>query len=273
MRHAYAVTNLAPTTGTSYTWQGAGNNPANISRLWDGRIDRRFTENLRSGGTYLQIDFGTATALSAIAILNSNIGTVSSTVAIHAADDAAFTINAVVVKAASLPNQVAPRSKDHVFQFPSVSKRYWRIVFTWTGSFNLSVGEVFCAQLSVISRAVVYGNSHRLMIRRTEFESGSGEKRGHFIGGPIRVRELPFEELSEGALAELRSMWLNSFGGTRPLLWVERYNPTATAAGNDEQDCIFGVLEESDFGWAESDFSILTPTGLTLRSLGREVGA
>jgi hypothetical protein len=273
LQHAYGVTNLLSASAV-LTWSDAS--AANVARLYDGRLDKQFAlATSPSGGVNLIVDFGSAVSLSAIAVLNSSIASASGTptLKVEGADNSAITVGVVNQKGVSNLNTTAPRHKDHVLQFPAASKRYWRLTWTWTGTHNLKIGELFMGTRTALTRAIVFGSQDKYEIIRSNFRSATGESRGHFIGGPIRTRSLPFEDLSETQRNELYTMWAAANGGATPLLWCESYESTVDPAAADYQECIYGRFEEAEFGWSEPDYELFTPTGLSIRSLGREVGA
>lgn len=273
IQHAYAVTNkLAGLLTSIFTWSNSATD--NLARLNDGRMDKKFSVGAATSTVNLVIDFGAATAIEAIAILNHNLATATSpTIKVEAADDSAITTNAVTAKAATSINQDAPRHKDTVLQFAAVSRRYWRITFAWVGSFNLQIGELFPCLTTALSRAIVYGNVSGEEYITSRFGAYAGETRGHYIAGPIRTRQLPFEDLDADERDELLALFRATFGGATPLLWIEQYEATSTAADDDHQEVILGRLDEMALTNVEFDFGRYNPSGLTLRSLGREVGA
>lgn len=273
LQHAYAITNKASgLADTAFTWSGGGT--TNRSYVVDGRMDRKFTAGAATSSATLLIDFGAATSLSAIALLNTNIATATSpTVKVEALTSVGPDTGLITPKAVTTPNASAPRHKDHVLQFTAVSKRYWRLTFTWTGSFNLTIGELFCAETTVLTRAMTYGNTKREDYITTRFTTYTGETRGHFIAGPIRIRDFIFEDLSAAERDEVLAMFRATYGGTLPILWIEAYEATATAADNDHQEVIYGRLDQASLSTNEFDFGRYNPDGLSLRSLGREIGA
>lgn len=272
-QHAYLVTNaLAALAASAYTWSNA--DTLNRAYLSDGRMDKQFVATAASSALNVVIDMGSATALAAIAILNNNLRLATSpTVTIKGADNAGMSTNVVTVKSASTPVTTAPKHKDHVFQFASTSKRYWQILFTWTGSFELKIGELFAGAPTALTRFDVYGRGETEEIVGTRFHAYNGEQRGHFIAGPFRMKHLQLEELSESELAEYLAMWRGCFAGALSMLWIERYEAVSTAAAAAYQDCIFGKVQQADLSWNESDYGIHDPGPLTIRQLAREVGA
>lgn len=274
MQHAYAVTNrVAALADAALTWGTGGT--TNRSYLRDGRVDRAFSAGAATGGTTLVIDFGSAVALTCVAVLNSNIAQASGTptLKVEAADDSGFSVNLVTAKAQSTLNVTAPRQKDHVLQFASVTKRYWRLTWTWTGSFSLSVGEVFAGTLTALARAHTYGLEEREEFEKRDSVGDGGETWSYFFAGPVRCLDLVWEDLSESERDELRLLFRSTSAGATPVLWCPSYESVATAAAADQQDVLYGHFVEKQFGATEFDFDRYNPGGLTLRNMGREVGA
>lgn len=273
MSHAYATTNLLTGLAAgSFVWSNAA--ATNRGYLNDGRLDKVFSVGAVAAGVTLVIDLGSAQTARCAAVLNSNIATATAgALRIRGADDAAITVGVETAKAASTLYTTAPRHKDHALSFDSVSKRYLEFAWTWTGSFALTLGEVFVGVHTSLTRLVVYGSRDQEEYVTSRFESYTRESRGHFIGGPIRVKELPFEDLSETERDALLAMFRATFGGSRPMLWIQSVESGTAAAAAAEQDCILGRLSEETFGAEEFDFGRYNPDGLKLRSLGREIGA
>lgn len=270
LQHAYAITNKAP-GAAGFTWSVA---TTSSHRLIDGRLDDQIEVTGTLTTVNVVIDFGVATTLNAIALLNHNLATATGAqVKVEAADNAAINIGNSTPKALTTLYTTAPREKDHVLQFAALSKRFWRITFSWTGTFTLRIGELFAAETTVLTRAMVYGNVESVDFVRSRFTGSTGETRGHFIAGPIRARDISFEDLDVTERNEMMAMFLATKGGTRPMLWCEQYEATATAADSDHQECLFGKLEDPSFGLTNFDYGRFNPSGMRLKSLGREVGA
>lgn len=277
LQHAYAVTNLlSGLAAAAFTWSTGGT--TNRVYVNDGRMDKQFSPGSANNSCNVIIDMGAAVSVSAIAILNHNLGGATADpgeLKIEAADDIAISVNVVTPWAQAGIALTAPKHKDHVFQFAQVSKRYWRITFVWsTGgdAYTLKVGEIFACSSVPLSRAMLYGNTKRLSYITSRFEGRNGEQRGHFIAGPIRGRDLPLEDLSESEELEVDVMFMATNGGTTSLLWIEKY---ASAVTTDEasQECIYGKFQEDEIEDVNFDYLRHTPSKLTIQSLAREVGS
>lgn len=276
MTHAYATTNAAVNLAASaFTWSTAVTTDRDAFN--DGRMSKTCTSEGSASTIDLTIDFGSATALVGFALLNHTIGSAYSsnsvTCAISGADDAAQTVNAVTAKAASTIAVTVPNHKDAVLCFPTQTKRYWRLRFAHTGTIAVTLGEVMAlSSITSLTRKKVYGWGESERYYLNVAESRTGDTHATFLAGPRRTRRLPFVDLSASEKAEVMAMFRASRGGATPLLWIEDYNSTASAATESEQECIWGRVQQS-FGWTEGDYSLYGPDALELTSLGREVGA
>lgn len=272
-QHAYAVTNKAAGLGAAaFTWSDASS--TNRTYVNDGRMDKQFATTSILSGVNVIIDLGSAQAVTAVAVLNSNIATATgATLKVDAADSADFLTNPVTPKAVTTLVTTAPRQKDHVLQFASVSKRYWKLTWAWTGFHQLRIGELFLGQTTALTRFVSFGGREELEFIGSDFRSRTGETRGHYIAGPIRHRSLPFDDFSESERDELVTMWLATNGGRAALLWCEEYEAVSTAAAAAKQNCIYGKFDKMMWGWSEPDYLRFGPDRFTIRSLGREVGS
>jgi hypothetical protein len=275
LKHAYAVTNLlSGLAAASFTWSNSAT--TNRGYLNDAEMESQFSAGSASSSLSVVVDLGTATSVSCVAILNSTLGSATApTVTITGADNAAISTNAVVVKSASTPYAVAPRSKDHVFQFASTSKRYWKVAFTWTGAHTLKIGELFFAVQTQLTRAAALGDGRGESLEHVAnvLTMGTGTKRSHFLAGPYRKKTIPLADLSASDLAEVTALVVAAFGPVTPILWIEQYEATSSAAAAANQDCIYGKLEAAEWGYEEPDFNLYDIDALVIRSLGREVGA
>lgn len=273
IQHAYATANKATgLAAAAFTWSTG--TTTNRAYLNDGRMDKTFSVGSSSSGANVIIDLGSAMALTAVAVLNSNIASATApTLKVEGADDVGMSTNLVVAKAATTLSTTAPRHKDHVLQFASVTKRYWRLTWTWTGSFTLTLGELYLAVPTALTRASIYGDQDREEFITTRFTSYSGWKKGLFLAGPIRGRRLVFDDLSDSERAEVHAIIRATYGGAMPLLWCEKYEASATAAAAAYQDCIFGRVEGAIASSTEFDFSRFSVDPLEIRSEGRGVGA
>ena len=274
MSAGYGITNvLAGLAGTAFTWSSGYT--TNRDRLNDGKQDELAlgSSTPQASGQTLIIDLGSAQSLSAIALLNHNLGTGACTVRVDA-DTANTFATAVTAKAATTINTAAPYQKDTVLQFPAVSRRYWRLTFTHTGTKTVSIGELlFLAAPTVLSRTPTWGSGETERFITNRVETMTGNLRSTFVSGPIRTKDLPFVDLvGNSQRDEMMSMWRATLGGTLNLLWLDLIESTAIAATPDSQKCLWGKLQES-LGWTEGDFQLFGLDGLVLVGQGREVGS
>lgn len=283
MALAYATTNaLSALSASAYTWSNsyAGSDRAYVN---DGRIDRRV--NIGSPATTVNviIDLGSATALRGFALLNTNLvptlGTV--TVDIYAADNSGMSTNLIHPKSATTlasyfsNSSREPRNKDHALAFGSYTKRYWQIIFAFTGTLtNFSIGEIFAwSSINTISRLSVYGSGDGEEVLATSVTTLSGDARSSFIAGPVRQRRFSWADFTSTELNELWGAYRAGLGGVNPILWFNSYNESSSAAAAADQDCIYGRLADHSFAWQENDYRLYKPPDLALTSLGREVGS
>jgi hypothetical protein len=275
--HAYSVTNaLSSLAATAFTWSNAAT--TNRSYLNDGRMDRRMVVGSSvASGINVVIDMGSATSLMGFVVLNSNAATQKTDAAlrIRGADDAGITSNVVTAKSSStLYSTTSPRNKDHALQFAAVSRRYWELTWTWTGNVtNFAVGEIWAFTSSVqLSRRSIYGSGEGRKVYSSIERFQTGEQRGLKLGGPQRMLSLQFSELTASERDELFLLWSTANGNVTPLIWIDSYEAVSTAAGTDEQNCIFGRLEEDELMFENPDYGLHRMSGFTLRSAGREAG-
>lgn len=277
MTHAYAVTNVLSGLAAAAFTPGTGASDATRSYLNDVRMDRQYTFGAATSNR-LDIDLGSSKALVAIALLNSNLGSLSGTpaVTITATDNSDYTTAATTAKQSSPLTKVAPNAKDHLLQFPSVTKRYWRLQFAWDGSSQtLKIGDVFAAAaLTSLPRAAVYGGSGDIEdILTVQSSMIYGETRAAFYGGPVREFRRRFADQSASDLAALRLMWGATLGPVTPVLWAETVGSVQTEASAAEEVCVYGRLSVPSFDSQQDDYGIHQPGEFSIRSLGREVGA
>jgi hypothetical protein len=285
--HAYATTNLlSGLAGTAFTYSSGSPTAADRALLCDGRMDKRITTTGHAGSFTIVVDMGAATAIAGWALLNNNLALITNgqgTVRIRAATDSGITTGVVTPKdtttlASYLSlNTREPRNKDHVLQFASVSKRYWELTLAWgSGSIaNLSIGEMFAyATPTQLTRKGIYGSGDSEQMYTSELQFGNGETRGLFMGGPCRMKTLRWQDLDDDETDELRTLWYAARGNTGKVLFINSYEATSTAAAAAEQDCIYGRLTQLDgIEYPEMDYGLYGFEDITVRSLGREVGA
>jgi hypothetical protein len=285
MSYGYSVSNLLlPIAPASITFllSGGALSPASGSAayLQDNRLDKRVVfplEDLGADTLDIDIDMGAAVALQGVAILNHNFakdGGCNCTIIASAAADYS---GAVTPKAATPLTIVAMKDKDHVLQFPSVSRRYWRIRFsTGSGSFTPYIGEVFLFGAPVtLPRSSIYGSGESPQMFGAAMDFGNGNTSAYFLGGPVRQKDYQFADLSLSDLTAYQSLWLSQHGGFgSPFLWIEDIESASSAATAAAQECIFGRFLVPSYGYVQDDFGIFQPgSPFTIRSLGREVGA
>lgn len=278
MTHGYAVTNKFAELGAGFYDFPTPALLATSAYGRDARMDKLMAVGSTSEDGGIMIDCGAATALVGIALLNHNIVTTGGGApSIFVLADTVNTFATQVTAKDYTPlNAVAPNNKDHIFLFPSVTKRYWRIAIYGmaTEPFNLTVGEVFgISALTSLPRAAVYGATDREDLITVESQMLYGETRAAFYGGPVRELRRRFSDQSASDLAALRAMWGASKGPVTPLLWAENVNSTASAATAAEQMCVYGRLSVPSFESSQDDYGIYQPGEFAIRSLGREVGA
>lgn len=278
MAYAYAYTNALTNLGAAAFTNSVGTNDSTRARMSDTRMDKRYNmgASVASGSTII-LDFGAAVALKGIALLNTNFAVqwTDAAVRIRAATDAAITTSVVTAKAATTLNSTAPKNKDHVLQFTTVTKRYWELTFTAGGSFsNASIGEIFAYEtVTQLSRKSIYGGGEKEEIKTAGVDYENGNSRSFYLGGPVRSKRLPFQDLTSAEREELAAMWRVLKGEATPFLWIDSYEATAVAAAVAEQEVTYGRLKMPDFEWSENDYLLYQPPELHIRSLGREVGS
>jgi hypothetical protein len=276
MPYAWTVTNALSTRAAGdFTWTSG---PADATRLnmRDRRMGKQFVCNAAASGNILAVDFGVATSLKGWAFLNHNLASFGGavTVQIQGADDAAFTVNLLNAKTTTTLDFTKPHAKDFVLQFPALSRRYWRIVFGWTGTKTLKVGEVFAySSATTLSRRDIWGSSgegheHRL----AQVDSQNLESVKYLLAGPQRSKRLIFSDVSASERVELEALFYAT-AGINPVLFILEQNESSAAATEPEQDVMFAFLELPNFDFNFSDFSRFSVPTLVLRNLGREVGA
>ena len=279
MSFAYATTNLCSgLAAAAFTWS-SGTAGATRSRLNDTKMSALYVNGASvASGINVVIDFGSAVALTGFAICNSNaaVQKTNATLKVESADDAGISVNNVVRKAASTLNSALFYNKDHVVQFSTgTARRYWRLTWTWTGNVaDFAIGEIFAFNAqTVLSRKSIYGDGEAPEFKTASVEFYSGGGCAYFQGGPIRLKNLPFSDLSTSDRDELLTMWAATKGPATPFLFIPSYEATATAAAVAEQEVVFGQLMVDKFSWTQPDFNLFDPTQLVIRSLGREIGA
>lgn len=276
MSYAWTVTNaLASLAAGNFVWASG---PADATRLYmrDRRMAKQFVCTAAASGNTLSIDMGAATSLTGLAFLNHNLASFGGTVTaqVQAATFSDYS-NAADAKAITTLDFSAPHAKDFVLQFPAVNKQYWRIIFTWTGTKTLKVGEVFAySTVTALSRKDLYGASgegHEY--RLAQVESENMELRSYVLAGPRRSKRMTFGDESLTERQELETWWRASKGPVNPVLFVLSQNEVSTAAAADDTDVMFGSLILAEFNFQFFDFSRYAVPELVLRNLAREVGA
>ena len=145
MKHAYAPFNFIPVTGGLLA--ASPTVAANAGGLSDGLLTPLCTFGSAAGSLQVIWDLGSAQAVNCFALLNHNICEATTPhVYLDGADDSAFTVNDVRVLDTVPLNTPADhedsRFRDHVFQFPATTKRYWLLTVLFSGTFTPStIGE------------------------------------------------------------------------------------------------------------------------------------
>lgn len=271
----YAIANaLTGLAASAFTWSSGYT--TNRNRLNDGYQDEPAagSSSAQASGQTLAFDLGSATALVGIAILGHNLATGGVTVLVEGADNAGFSTNLVTAKAATTINTSAPYEKDAVLQFPSVTKRYWRLTFAHSGTKTLSICEVMAlTSITTLSRQTIYGAGERERYVTNRTESKTGQVRSTFLSGPIRSKTLPFKDLrATTERNELMTMWRATRGGNANLLYLDNISSSASAGTSASQQCLWGKLQQS-LGWVQNDYEVYDVDGLEFVGLGREVGS
>lgn len=275
MSSGYGITNVLAGLGASaFSWSSG----YTVGR---DRLNDTIQDELASGsasaqasGQTLTLDAGAVTSISAIAILNHNLGTGSCAVQVQGADDAGFSVGIVTAKAASTINTSAPYQKDTVLQFPAVSKRYWRLTFTHSGTKTITIGELFLfSSITTLSRQSTWGAGESERYAQNRNESPTGFQRATYLGGPIRTMRLPFKDLvGTSQRDELLNMWRATRGGVSNLLYIDVIESTATAATAAGMQCIWGKMQ-AELPWSQVDFNLYDVAEFTITSQGREAGS
>lgn len=277
MGFAYATTNQATGLAASAVTVTTGAGPADDTRLYlfDGKLAGQYTLTAGTTTEVVRINLSSAKAVSAVAILNHNIAALGGgTITIRAATDSGFTTGVVTPKATTTINTTAPKHKDTVLQFASVTKQHWEFTFTHSLSTALKIGELFFAAASTqLTRGQTDGSGERERFITSEVEMQFGQVQSLFLAGPVRTKRIRMQDFTAANLAELQALWRATKGPVTPFLWIESYEAVSTAAAATEQDCIFGRLRLPEFEWSWVDYNLTQPPELTIASEGRERGA
>jgi len=274
MTHAYYVNSIiSGFSASSCTWTTG---PATDTRLYvvDGRLDKRYVLSSVASTANVVIDFGTSTSVKSFAVLNSNISEASGTptLLVESDDNAGFS-SPTTRKAATTLNLVAPNNKDHALVFTAAAERYWRLTWTWTGSFALKVGEIVAATtVTTLGRTSIFGSGESEEYKNSRVEMANGDVRSHFISGPIPSRSLNFDALSAADREELFIMHRATRGGALPILWIDDVVESTSAGTAASQRCIYGRTQPT-LGWTQDDFAIYGVSGIEIRGMTREMGA
>lgn len=247
---------------------------ATRSRLNDKRIDKPYVMVVAASGLTLDVDLGSAQQVDTVAVLNHNLAATGTTPGINitGADNAAFSVGAV--SPGSINLAATSRPKDSCFSFSApLTKRYWRFQFTWGGggSFAIQVGELFLGRATTLTRGELDGSGETERVRAPMVELSNGASRGIFIAGPVLERSLVFTDFTEAQNDILRTLWRDCRGPAVPVLWCDDYAATTTPTAS-QQKCIYGHLQMPEFGWRWSDWLLVKPPDMVIRSQGREVG-
>lgn len=275
MSHGYAITNLLTGLAASaFTWSSGYT--TSRDKLNDGLQDELAagSSSAQASGQTLTVDLGSAQAVAVIALLNHNLASGACAVAVTYADDAGFTTGTGTAKAASTITTAAPNEKDTVLQFPAVTKRYWRLTFTHSGTKTITLGELLViGSVTTLSRMRIWGHGESERFILNHVETSTGSTRSTFLAGPIRTKRLPFKDLQGTSQRdELMGMWRASKGGCFKVLWIDTVESTATAATAAGMECLWGKLQDS-LGWTEGDFNLYDVDALELVGASREAGS
>lgn len=273
MTHAYVTANAASLLAASaFTGTGLTADDTRL-RLIDGRMDKQVTFTAGTSPGVI-IDFGTAVTLRGIAVLNHNLADIGGGYfTVFAADAIDMVTGLVTPKATTLANSTAPKHRDTVLQFASVTKRYWNVYVSLNVSNPLKIGELLpYVSATQLTRGYTDGSSEPEEILSVGAQMQFGEQRDVFMAGPMRHKRMRFQDYTSANNAELMTMWRATRGPVDPLLWIESYEATATAAANAQQDCIYGKLQLNTFEAPFTDYDLVQPPELLLRQKGRGIG-
>lgn len=273
MTYAYATVNLARGLAASAFTVAGGAADATRSYLNDGRLDRQYPGNA-SNVSNIAVDLGSSQEVRGFAVLNHNLGGFTSpSVSAVAANSSDFVTDYVVIKNSTTMVTTAPKNRDTVMQFAGgVSRRYWALNFAWTGTQTPRYGEVFLyGAPTVLTRGFTDGTGEAEEFITVAAAMRTGDMRTTFLAGPVRSIRLRAQDYTSSNNAELAAMWRASRGGAVPVLLIPSYDPSSAAATAAAQDVMLGRLG-AEYSWAYSDFDLVQPPEMVLRSLGRAVG-
>lgn len=285
MSYGYSISNVLASLGATSFKDGALASLTNGSYLNDIRLDKQAAApSSPYAATFnLIVDMGSAVNIGGFALLNHNCvvdsagGTVQ--VLVDAADDNAFAVNLVHPKTATSlyagTDVYDVRRKDHVLQFPSVAKRWWKLGFTYAANLSPVIGELFAFGAPVtLPRTSIYGSGEGEEVFGPEVNFNNGNRSAYLIGGPLKTKSYQYADLSASDLNAFRTLWRSTKGFALPFLWLESVESIGSGATTAGQECVYGRLELPGFEWAQDDFGIYQPSNrFGIRSLGREVGA
>lgn len=270
--------NLVRSLAAASFTPSSGPSDATRARLNDKRIDKLYTMTAAASPVSIVVDLGSAQAVDTAAVLNHNLASLGSgtrAMSVTGADDAAITVNVVGPYPITIPaTPTSSRTKDTCMAFTQASRRYWRFSFSWFsgGSLSVSVGELVLGAATTLGRGELDGSGETERVRAPTVELANGGTRAIFLAGPVLERHLSFSDFSVADNATLRTLWRDCRGPAVPVLWCEDWAQVASAS-ESQQKCLYGHLQMPEYAWRWSEYLLVKPPDLIIRSQGREVGA
>jgi hypothetical protein len=210
---AYIAPNLISSTATISS--GTADSTYGLAKLYDGKAGVPFRWTVTTGG-YVEVDFGAAVSVGAVALINHNLTAGASVTLKGGASANPSTVN------------VSLTWREHdlwAAVTPAASYRYWRLTVSETNTANSEIGELVLGALTQLTSGYTYGFqtsvNRGMASHETELGVRYAAKRWERLGWSYQWRGI-----STAQLAELQALDAAVDGSRLPFVWV----PESSAA-------------------------------------------
>lgn len=196
-------------TASATISSGTADSVYGLTKLYDGHAGVPFRFTVTTGG-YVEIDFGTATTIGGVALINHNL-TAGATVTLKGGASANPSTLTVTLTYRQYDTWSAVST--------STSYRYWRLAISETNTSNTEIGELVLGTLSTFSRAHNYGHGQAVSRGMASHETELGVR---YEARRWKRREwtLNWRNLTTAQLAEIQALDTAVDGSRLPFVWI-----------------------------------------------------
>lgn len=214
------------------------------ANLQDGRQSKPCKSNGSVGSWQFHADMGVSTTLNVVGFCNHNFPALTTIKIEGSADNMSYS-TVMAATADAFPITAA-------LTFNTATWRYWRFTITPQQPLQMSIGELWLAVGTQLTRNFAWKPKRGYILRKNVLEAGDQTKWVYTVGKVIRQYKLTWDDQPELQRDEIQTMLRNFTGLGLFVLIANNSNPTL----RNDQEAILGAIVSGDVEFEQEMYDI-----------------